>query len=149
MARLPRPYIPFSIRVKVAERQLVEFGIWNDFHVSVMRNSPTPSGQRLAYALGLLFNGRKCELHHRPSLVNRRRKRNGEYDPPANDPYYLVYLLEDEHDVETRVRGQRGQHSDLALARKRKRIEKKKKQPKRKWASRPFPKGRKFQQRRK
>jgi hypothetical protein len=52
------------------------------------------------------------------------------------------------------VRGLRGQHSDLALARKRKRKERKVKRPKRKWSSRPlksgsrWPKGRKIQTRR-
>jgi hypothetical protein len=56
----------------------------------------------------------------------------------------LVYLPEDDHDIETRVRGQHGQYSDLALARKRKRAERKRTKPKRRWQSRPWPKGRKL-----
>jgi hypothetical protein len=80
-------------------------------------------------------------------LVNRRRyQRNPgaevKYIPPANSPDHLVYLLKDDHDVETRVRGQHGQHSDLALARKRKRKERKAKRRKHKW-----PGGRKLQSR--
>jgi hypothetical protein len=76
-----------------------------------------------------MFGDAKAELHHRPALVNRTRVwyESGEfgYWPEANNPDHLVYLPADEHDIETRVRGQHGQHSDLALARKRKRAEKK------------------------
>lgn len=102
---------------------------------------------RLKRLLGVLFGELPVELHHRPALVNRVflrvEKNRGPiigYMPDANDPDYLVYLPADEHDIETRVRGQHGQHSDLALARKRKRKERKAKRPKRKWPSRPFAK---------
>ncbi len=123
--RLPRPHIPLAIRVIVAERQLA----------GINYEAPAkPLGERLRKLLtflGVLQDTghiEKMELHHRPALVNRRRYvRNGKtfYDPPANDPDHLVYLLEDDHDVETRVRGQHGQYSDLALARKRRRKERK------------------------
>jgi hypothetical protein len=81
--------------------------------------------------------GAELELHHRPALLNRERDGN-DYIPRANDPDYLVYLPKDDHDIETRVRGQRGQHSDLGLARKRKRKERKSKRRKTKWSSRPL-----------
>ena len=73
-----------------------------------------------------LFPDAGCyELHHRPALVNRRRYvRKGKvvYDPPANDPDFLVYLPEHDHDIETRVRGVGALRSDLAEARRAKRI---------------------------
>ncbi len=135
--RLPRPYIPLSIRVRVAERQHIEkWGGWPPRIDLSLRS-------RLDYILFHLFGVQKAELHHRPALINRPRCGN-DYVPRANDPNYLIYLAADEHDIETRVRGQHGQHSDLALARKRKRKERKAKRRKTKWASRPFPKGRNF-----
>ena len=133
--RLPRPYIPIATRLIVAERQIEQLtGVGN----ACRRFDPLSQTKLLELLLGALFGDKKVELHHRPALVNRRRKRNGDYDPPANDPNYLVYLPEDEHDIETRVRGLHGQHSDLAIVRKRKRKERKTKRPKRKWASRPL-----------
>lgn len=136
--RLARPYIPLSVRVAVAERQSIAAGKG--------RLGSSVLYKRLAYALELLFGGQKAELHHRPSLVNRRRYvRNGKtfYDPPANDPDHLIYLRAgrgEDHDVETRVRGVGAQLSDLAQVRKRKRKERKAKRVRRRWPSRPFPK---------
>ena len=149
MPRLPRPYIPLSIRVEVIRRQLVDAGLVQTVPI------PQNRGAWIEKKLRRLFGDRKVELHHRPALVNRVRKPNGDYDPAANNPDFLVYLPEDEHDIETRVRGQHGQHSDLALARKRKRKERKAQRPKRKWGSPPlrsasrWPKGRKIENRRK
>lgn len=122
---------------------------------------PTLSAARkLASLLRQLFGEQKVELHHNPALVNRRRKKNGDYDPPANSKHHLEYMVEDAHDVETRIRGRNGQHSDLGLARKNKRIAKNRKprpksgikwitkaQAKKVWPSRPFPKGRGFNRR--
>jgi hypothetical protein len=133
MSRLPRPHIPLEVRCVVAERQLAEAGKerprFAQYH---------PYGLRLRVVLEAMFGDAKVELHHRPALVNRQRKRNGKYIPDANDPDYLIYLREDDHDIETRVRGLHGQHSDLALARKRKRKERKAARPKTRWASRPL-----------
>ena len=136
--RLHRPYIPVAIRVMVAERQARQRGlelvdrrglagrIWSD-------------SKYLKILLSMLFDGQKAELHHRPALVNRRRYiRNGKsfYDPPANSDEHLFYLLDDDHDIETRVRGVGAQLSDLGTARKRKRRERKAKKPKKSWPSR-------------
>ncbi len=136
--RLPRPHIPLTVRIKVAERQLA----------GINYEAPAkPLSDRLrkllAFIGALRGTGRveKMELHHRPALVNRHRYvRNGKtfYDPAANDPDYLVYLPEDEHDIETRVRGLHGQHSDLALARKRKRRERKAERRSTGFQKRPF-----------
>jgi hypothetical protein len=144
MSRLPRPHIPLAVRVQVAERQLIDAGkMLHEFAKYCQL------GQRLKWALMDLFGDRKAELHHRPGLLNRQRKRNGDYDPPANDPAHLVYLVDADHDVETRVRGQHGAHSDLGMARKNKRIAKNRDPKRRKakiaqrkhpWPKRSFPK---------
>lgn len=161
MARLPRPYIPIAVRVQVAERQFdaaTSFAHENgERNASVFRTfvdrehwkRTTSLGEQLDTFLRLLFGDAKVELHHRPALVNRARKRNGDYDPPANDPAHLIYLVDVDHDIETRVRGQHGAHSDLGQARKNKRIannrnprRRKVKIPQRKnpWPKRSFPK---------
>ena len=121
----------------VAERQMRERG-WN---LSEPTHDGVSDSAYLAAILSLLFGDKKFELHHRPSLVNRRRYiRNGKtfYDPPANSAEHLFYLLDDDHDIETRVRGVGAQLSDLGIARKRKRAERKKNRPKRSWPSRPL-----------
>jgi hypothetical protein len=156
--KLDRPYVPMIIRVAVAERQCREAGKQHAIPPPAWRES-----DRLSYMLGLLFDNEKAELHHRPALCNRERyehKGRTYYRPPANDPEYLVYLTEAEHDIETRVRGAGAQLSDLGQLRKAKRREKKEARQlaeinrarcfpagafgqaskKRKWPSRPFPK---------
>jgi len=114
--RLPRPYIPLGIRVQVAERQLRERYPARAPSIFYGLDEPMPLATRLRRLLAAIFGSdAKLELHHRPALINRRRKGNN-YDPPANSPDYLVYLPKDEHDVETRVRGVGAQLSDLAIA---------------------------------
>jgi hypothetical protein len=132
MSRLYRPYIPLSIREQVIDRQLREADVQEPRFTKYHGSAAT----RIAGKIAALFGENKVELHHRPALVNRTRKRSGKYLPDANDENFLVYLPEDEHDIETRVRGQHGQHSDLALVRKRKRKERKAKRRKTKWPSR-------------
>ena len=135
--RLERPHIPIRIRIKVAERQVAARSPQDP----LQRNGA--SGQDwLAALLFILFGweSQNAELHHRPALLNRTRRilLSGKvvYDPPANDPDHLVYLLAHDHDIETRIHGLHGQYSDLALARKRKRAERKATRPKTKWPSR-------------
>lgn len=123
MSRLPRPRIPFDVRLAVALRQLGRDADTIKMLVDIAKEQRS-CGSELKIALAELLNregGNKLELHHRPSLVNRPRK-GDDYVPRANDPDGLVYLRDDDHDVETRIRGLHGQHSDLALARKNKRI---------------------------
>lgn len=152
MSRLPRPYIPLTVRVQVAERQMKEATgcVCTDEHGVPLELAGVSLSARLKAALFHLSSGgnNKLELHHRPALVNRARKRNGEYDPPANDAAHLVYLVEGDHHVETRVRGQHGAHSDLGQARKNKRIARNR-DPRRRKAKiaqrkNPWPKGRKL-----
>lgn len=119
MSRLPRPYIPIPVRVMVATRQLYERDINAGQYA---RHEGETLKKTLGRMLKVLFGEAAVELHHKPALVNRRRKRNGDYDPPANDHNHLEYMVETDHDIETRVRGRRGQHSDLGLRRKNKNI---------------------------
>lgn len=149
--RLPRPYIPWSVREQVIDRQMAAA----KFTPSLAAGLATSVEQRVRWKTEEFFAGRAVELHHRPALVNReiipvKKEDRGvaawhdsfrvivRYNPDANDPAHLIYLPADEHDVETRVRGQRGQHSDLALARKRRRKERKLKRPKSRLRSRGF-----------
>ena len=132
MTRLLRPYIPLKVREQVALRQMREALIPLPWFAKYPRNAAV----RLRILLRTLFGLGKVELHHRPSLVNREHTRDGGYKPDANNPDYLVYLRKDEHDIETRVRGIGAQLSDLAIARKRKRRERKETRRKTKWATR-------------
>jgi hypothetical protein len=131
MARLHRPYIPLPVRVQVAHRQLGErYPIpkdWVPLHYASLKSYSA----RLDYLLRLLFESRPVALDHDPALVNRRRYvRRGKtvYEPPANDPYYLRYRPAgpvgggSDHDIKTRVRGDGAELSDLAKARKAKRV---------------------------
>ena len=135
---LERPHVPWSIRREVIERQMREAHL-----EPTLGELYTGSDERATrWMIERLFPGERVQLHHRPALINRE-KRVSEidgfvwYKPPANDPDHLVYLPADDHDVETRVRGQHGDYSDLALRRKRKRIERKASQKfKRKWPKR-------------
>lgn len=106
-------------------------------------------------------------LDHDPPLAARPQERRGlgkkiYYVPDANDPDHLFYRphgpeFAESHLIKTNVRGDHGQHPDRVLIKKMRNIErgprpkrhhglkKNPKAPKRKWASRPFPrsKGRK------
>lgn len=158
MARLWRPAIPLEVKCRVALRQLGD----------------TPSADRLIdNSKGMLGHFLKCllfnlaesfdcsvndlRLDHEPALALRPQFKRGlgkktYYEPDANDPEYLFYRphgaqYAGSHDVKTRLRGDHGQYSDIALI-KRQRKRDRPPKPKRKWASRPFPKGqRKIQSR--
>lgn len=138
--RLRRPYIPLAVRLQVAERQGAErFRDWLLLKISGGCPASPPS-ERLRWMLAILFDPRAAppELHHRPALCNRPRKRNGDYDPPANDPDHLVYLAEHDHAIETRVRGVGAQRSDLGQRRYLKRVKRNrdKQRPRRRWPKR-------------
>jgi len=108
--RLPRPYVPLHVQLAVALGQL-----------------------------RTLLSCDALELHHRPALCNRERD-GDDYIPRANDPAYLIFIPAADHDIETRVRGLHGDYSDLAKARKRKRIARKQKRPRSRLRSRGFDK---------
>jgi hypothetical protein len=120
MMKIRRPYIPLAIRVQVAERQTkVKFD-----DSCITRPSLKDQLKGLLYCL---FGDAKVELHHRPALVNRVKRIVGAktiYFPDANDPAHLIYVLKDDHNVETRVRGIGAQRSDLGQRRYNKKVTK-------------------------
>lgn len=114
MAKLYRPRIPFDVRCIVAARQCAQRSI----DISEVVNEP--AARRLRHLLILLFANRKRDLHHRPALENRVKRKavivvRGVprtimlYTPDANDPDHLIYLESsaenNEHYIETHVRG--------------------------------------------
>lgn len=143
MARLYRPHIPLSVRLDVVHRQLQRMG-----KETIVFESETKASQ-LAGLLRFLAHQLGCEakdlrLDHDPALCNRQQFRNGRgeivrYVPDANDPNHLIYRTKADHDIKTRVRGPGAQFSDLALLRREKKRQRPPK-PKKKLASRPFPK---------
>jgi len=141
-----RPHIPYSVRLQVATRQLLAE---SPMAASILQHLKGTKQQRLATILGHLFGSQAIELHHRPALVNRAwNERAEDYDPPANDPEFLIYLAKHDHAIETRVRGMGAQRSDLSQARYNKNVARNRsgKKPKYRWptgrkiSSRPFPK---------
>ena len=138
MSRLPRPNPPIKIRCRVVLRQLGELFIDNIIRENrfVPRVVPSRSLGKLLYEkLATLATLLNCEvsdfrLDHTLALENRAKVfKNGvhiDYDPPANDSEWLAYRphgtqFAGSHDVKTRIRGDRGQLSDNALAKKERR----------------------------
>lgn len=145
MSRLPRPFIPFAIRVQVAERQAREEG-----H-SFLYPGERSKSKWLADLLLFLFGYAKVHLDHDPPLGAREKiMRGGEivgYRPAANDPESLVYRLAVDHQIKTNVRGLHGQHPDRVLIKKQRRRERPQSKRRKakiaqpnnfKWPSRPF-----------
>jgi hypothetical protein len=148
--KLPRPYIPLEVRLQVAIRQATLAGLW--FH-TLPKNRRFNRADKLDIILAYLFGfPPNVNLDHDPSLCNRKfNPRTGKYSPDANDPDYLIYRRAEDHRTKTIVRGEHGQHSDLGLRRKNKRIaanrdpnRRRSKIPNRKaaWPKRSFPKRR-------
>lgn len=90
----PRPTIPLSVRVQVAERQ-VEHGLWWPLYRSAVE-AGLPMGKRLQALLQHLPKG--AQLDHDPALILRPfNPRSGKYTPDANDPEFLIYREPREH----------------------------------------------------
>lgn len=133
MARLYRPHIPLSVKVEVARRQLIERGD----RARVRYPTPAkhlPLYKQLAHMLGTLAESMLCEvkdlrLDHDPPLGAREKTGEGRgtvYTPDANDPEHLFYRphgaqFAGSHDVKTRIRGDHGQFSDVALIKRERR----------------------------
>lgn len=165
---LSRPYIPMSVRVAVAERQVAASGsiFWPLYQASVGKDakiaSPWSLGHRLRVLLNELFPADDYfvgyNLDHDPALVLRKfNKRTGCYSPAANDPAFLIYRRKDDHQQKTTGRKPGAERtittkgSDIGLKTKFARLERKKRhvaKPKgfasgRKISSRPFSKRKK------
>lgn len=143
----PRPYIPLSVRVEVAERDCVK-GPWFPLYCSAVEVGGMTLGRRLVILLGHLPKG--SELDHDPALILREfDAATGKYTPDANDPAYLVYRDPDEHQQKTTGRRPGAERtittkgSDIGLKAKFARLEARtKSRPKAKIPSRknPWPK---------
>jgi len=136
MTRLYRPHVPILIKCTVAARQLA----WNDPDL-LFRLHRRNLARLLERLLADLAKGFGCEvadlrLDHQPPLALRPQERRGLsrrvfYVPDANDPEHLIYRphgahFEGSHDVKTRIRGEHGQFSDIALIKRDRRRERKK-----------------------
>ncbi len=136
--RLLRPYIPITVRIQVAERQLREQFGWTEIMLTRMRRprsgehmTPTKTTlldrliEKISAGIRIEhphFDG-TLELHHRPALTNRPFNfKPQDYDPPANDPEFLVYISDFDHYIETNVRGVGAQRSDLGQRRYNKKV---------------------------
>lgn len=153
MSRLPRPYIPLAVRVQVAARQLCEAG-FTLRAMELVGSGERSDGALLQWLLfvELKFERGKVHLDHDPPLAARMRrtKLDGSvvFSPNANDPRFLIYRTPEAHRFKTNVAGEHGQHPDRVLIKKARRLERKARpKPKRKWAKRPFLKGRGFERR--
>ena len=94
MLKRPRPYIPLSVRVEVAERDCFK-GPWWPLYCSAVEMGGLTLSRRLTILLGHLPG---AELDHDPALILRKiNRRTGKYTPDANDPAYLIYREKDEH----------------------------------------------------
>ena len=151
MPRLLRPHIPLEVRCRVVLRQLgemfVDQAIENrrprrdaGYMVGVVGLPGGGFGAYLDELLDRLAELLACDvkslaLDHDPALGARRKVfRKGVhvgYVPDANDPEHLIYRphgahFEGSHDVKTRIRGEHGQFSDIALIKRDRRRERKK-----------------------
>lgn len=145
----PRPYIPLSVRVEVAEEQ-----VWKTLRIRYAIQAFTPGTTHRAY-LGFLLRRlgfESAQLDHDPALILRKfNRRTGKYTPGANDPAHLIYREKADHQQKTTGRKPGAERtattkgSDIWLKSKFNRLEGRTK-PKRKQTipSRPFSKGRKF-----
>ena len=116
--RLKRPHIPIPVRCEVIARQL-QMQRKVGTVLRVLATFPD-KGAQLRIMLKVMFGDEKVHLDHDPPLCLRHivDADRGIYDPPANDPTYLIYRTEEEHRIKTFVRGDGAQLSDAAKRRK-------------------------------
>ena len=157
-----RPYIPLSVCVQVAERQVqvASPGFWRLYEATIsqnaMLNTPLSMGHRLRLLLGDLFPEGKYQLDHDPALILRkfrndaRLKPAARYTPNANDPVHLIYRDTADHLQKTTGRKPGAaktittKGSDIGIKTKFAKLARRGKKPKSRIPSRPFQKGRKF-----
>jgi hypothetical protein len=150
-----RPFIPLSVRVQVAERQLSKSGsiLWALYASAVTANgkldAPLTLTHRLRILLSHLFPEGDFQLDHDPALILRRFNHiNGRYTPAANNPDFLIYRQKDDHLQKTTGRKPGAERtittkgSDIGLKTKFRKLERKDKRPKQKIPARknPWPK---------
>lgn len=139
--RLVRPHIPIRVRLLVIARQLQRSGKLRD--VLWCEAVFPKSSARLQFLIEKMFGFEVVHLDHDPPLCLREiiDAEKGIYNPPANDPNFLIYRTKEDHRVKTFIRGDGAQLSDAA--KRRKEIKSKRPdRPRHKW-----PQGRKIQSR--
>jgi len=132
--KLPRPHIPYRIRVIVAARQCVEHG-W-----TIYPEEGDSYSAQLKKLLKLLFGDQRWHLDHDPPLMSREQVTQQYYDagtralkyrnfyrPDANDPDHLIYRTVEDHRIKTFVRGDGATRSDISQQRYLKRVAKNRK----------------------
>ena len=147
-----RPYIPLSVRVQVAERQLRDSGklVWIAYlkTVETAVSPPWSLSEKLQMLLFHLFSPNDFQLDHDPALILRKfNPRTGKYTPDANDPAHLIYRDTADHLQKTTGRKPGAERtvttkgSDIGIKTKFARLARKKK-PKQKIPARanPWPK---------
>jgi hypothetical protein len=138
--KLLRPRIPVETRCRVLLRQIGHF--WPDDVIQANRGHLQKLLDRLLDELRTVLSPASDEplhLDHDPALENRPfDETTGKYTPDANDLEHLIYRSKENHRLKTLVRGDGAQLSDAAIARKRKKSERKKSRPKHLWSSRPL-----------
>lgn len=108
----PRPYIPMSVRVQVAERQVEQSGsiLWPIYLARVAQSErlgpPWSATGRLRTLLKDLFADDPVQLDHDPALILRPynpriKKVAARYTPNANDPAALKYSRKADHQEKT------------------------------------------------
>jgi hypothetical protein len=153
MTRLHRPHVPLSIQCDVVMRQCYLTPTHRTENLRRFKGNYSVLKQTLliAFAASIKCSHHDLQLDHDPPLGARRQIwKSGKfvrYEPDANDPQHLFWRDKESHRVKTRVRGEHGQYSDLALIkRERRRSRPKKKGQKFHSAKRAWPK-RKFEKR--
>lgn len=144
----PRPHIPLSVRLQVAERQCREFLDAEVVSIRIACDAERTSKERLGNLLSLLFAGEPHHLDHNPALILREfNARTERYTPDANDPDFLLYRSRQEHHIKTNVRGDGALRSDTAERMHQRRLDEnrgeRKRRPKVKIKSRGFVDGQK------
>lgn len=121
--KLPRPYIPLSVRFIVARRQFIERvgrDQWMKHERSWKRQNER---DRLGIMLDMLFLDEPFHLDHDPALCNREyNPKTKQYVPDANDPNYLTYVNAESHRVKTFIKGEGARRSDMGQRRYLKRV---------------------------
>jgi hypothetical protein len=100
----PRPYIPISVRLKVAQRQFNESGASYTNYEVCLRRQHGNIGKRelLTLLLKTLFPDVVAQLDHDPALILRPFDReSGKYTPDANDPDHLIWREKAAHQEKT------------------------------------------------
>lgn len=146
MNRLLRPPIPLSVKLEVATRQYKasnpHFPKSTETIADSILQTNLPLQRKLDWMLRLLYHEDKPKVHldHDPALENRtkifKNGRHVEYDPPANDPNYLLYRTAHEHHIKTNVRGDGAQYPDRVLAKRERHRKKRATKKKSKWPAR-------------